>query len=136
MAEKKLTKTDKINLLLEIEEVKNNEMLVDFLNNEKKLLKKKRTTKTSAENEKLKEILLDILADTKEPLTITQMLETEVLTNFKTESGKKLSNQKINALITQLKNEHEVFNVRDKKKSMYRLPNETDVWEEKETIEE
>lgn len=39
--EKKVTKTQKFDMLLEIEEVANNEMLVEFINHEKELIARK-----------------------------------------------------------------------------------------------
>ena len=47
MAEKKITKVEKIDMLLAIDKVAENEMLVEFLTNEKNLIIKKKTYKST-----------------------------------------------------------------------------------------
>lgn len=58
MAEKKITKVEKIEMLLAIDKVAQNEMLVEFLKHEKELIQKKNSYKSvnkkkTAENEEI-----------------------------------------------------------------------------------
>lgn len=97
-----------------------------FIDHEIELLDKKAlsrgTTATQEENAKIAKIILDILSTNQdEKYTITQLLDFEELADFKTLSGKKLSNQKINAIITQLKNNNQVVNIKEKKTSFYKI---------------
>ena len=115
MAEiKKLTKKEKYGMVLDY--IKDNEMLVEFINNEINLLEKKASssskTKTQIENEAIKEKIVATLTEIAIPMTITDMQSnsTELAV---------YSNQKISALLTQLVNEKRVSRVVDKKKAYF-----------------
>ena len=65
MTEKKITKVEKFEMLLAINEVAENEMLVEFINHEMELIKKKNAYKSVnkkkvAENEELVKEILDV----------------------------------------------------------------------------
>lgn len=96
--EKKITKKDRFNQLLAIEEVANNQDLVAFIQHEIELLDKKSSksglTKEQKVNEEIKAQLLLELSDT--PITITELRATSEYAN-------QLSCQKITALFKQLK---------------------------------
>ena len=101
MAEKKITKRDRFNQLLEIESVKQNEDLVAFIKHEIELLEKKAgsksgATKTQKENEEIKVQLLQALAEVGRPVTVSE---------FQKESGyaSQFSNQKLSALLKLMK---------------------------------
>ena len=115
---KKLTKRDNFNALLKIAEVASNVQLVEFINHELELLDKKAsnkvTTTTQKENEGLKEIIVNTLTELGRPVTISELQAGNVEL-----SREKYSNQKISALLTQLKNECRVINTKDKKKSYF-----------------
>ena len=104
--------------LLELEVIQNNEEYKNFIEHEIELLEKKAsnkvTTTTQKENEGLKEIIVNTLSELGKPVTISELqAENAEL------SREKYSNQKINALLTQLKNECRVINTKDKKKSYF-----------------
>lgn len=91
-----------------------------FLTHEIELLDKKSTakstkpTKTQLENEKLKELILTVLKDKGTPQTISQiMAESEELST--------LTNQRISALLTQLKNAGKVVRTEEKKKAYFAI---------------
>jgi hypothetical protein len=115
MAEiKKLTKKEKYGMVLDY--IKDNEMLVEFINNEINLLTKKASssskTKTQIENENIKEKLVATLNELDNPITITD------LQKVNSEMGA-YSNQKLSALLTQLVNEKRVYRIVDKKKTYF-----------------
>lgn len=115
MENKKLTKKEKFAMVMEY--VTDNEMLTEFLQNEINLLTKKASSssksKTQVENEGIKEIILNTLIEIGEGITITDLQKVN-------EELGKLSNQKISALMTQLKNEGKVERIQDKKKSFFK----------------
>ena len=91
-----------------------------FLTHEIELLDKKSTakstkpTKTQLENEKLKELILAVLESKRTPQTISQiMTESEALSV--------LTNQRISALLTQLKNAGRVVRTEEKKKAYFAI---------------
>ena len=115
MAEiKKLTKKEKYGMVLDY--IKDNEMLVEFINNEINLLTKKASSssksKNQLENENIKEKLVAILNKLDNPITITDLQKAN------SEMGA-YSNQKISALLTQLVNEKRVYRIVDKKKTYF-----------------
>ena len=68
MTEKKITKVDKFEMLLAISEVAENEMLVEFINHEMELLRKKNSYKSVskkklAENEELIKEIENVFLD-------------------------------------------------------------------------
>lgn len=120
MKEKKMTKKDYFNLLLTKEEVKTDEKLVKFIENELNLLAKKssgekKPTAVQLANEELKESILDYMATNPNLLmTITDMQKN-------IEGLAELSNQKVSALVRQLKDEGKVEKIEEKRKSYFRL---------------
>ena len=120
MKEKKMTKKDYFNLLLTKEEVKTDEKLVKFIENELNLLAKKssgekKPTAVQLANEELKESILDYMAINPNLLmTITDMQKN-------IEGLAELSNQKVSALVRQLKDEGKVEKIEEKRKSYFRL---------------
>ena len=115
MAEiKKLTKKEKFGMVLDY--IQDNEMLVEFINNEINLLEKKSSStsksKNQLENENIKNRIVDILKEIGEPITITELQKS----NSEMEGH---SNQKLSALLTQLVNEKRVSRVVDKKKAYF-----------------
>ena len=116
MAEiKKLTKKEKYVMILDY--IKDNEMLMEFINNELELLSKKSSrtapTKTQVENEKIKEKIVTTLVELDKYATITD------IQNANTELAN-LSNQKISALLKQLYDNKVIDKVIDKKKAYFK----------------
>lgn len=112
----RLTKKDKFNMLKEIVVDLGNEMLVEFIDNELLLLEKKSSkstqTKTQVENEKIKDLIVDMLVELGKPVSITELQKSNDNLGI-------LSNQKISSLLTQLKEENRVVRVEEKKKAYF-----------------
>lgn len=118
MAEKKMTKRDYYNAFLKIEEIKNNPDYVAFCEHEIELLEKKNSaekkpTATQKENANLKIAIVTNMAPNR-LYTITEMIK-----EFPELSD--LTNQKVSAIIRQLKDEGKVEKIEDKRKSYFRV---------------
>jgi hypothetical protein len=115
MAEiKKLTKKEKFDMVLNY--IQDNEMLVEFIENEIYLLNKKASsnskTQTQIANEKVKLEIIKALSNCDRPVTITELQEQD-------DNMKKYSNQKISALLRQLVLDEQVIKIQDKKKTYF-----------------
>ena len=109
--------------------VRDNEELVAFIDHEIELLNKKNSrsgkpTKTQLENEKIKNTILDILKTVGKPVTVTQLLTNDELDG--------LSNQRVSALLTQLRKSDKVERIVEKKVAFYFIKEESDEVEEVE----
>ena len=121
MENKKMTKKETINLLIDVlmgnKEVEDTQIFVDFLIHERELLEKKSSnsgqTKTQKENETIKEKIVETLRDLGKYVTITE------IQNANVELGT-YSNQKISALLKQLVDNKEIEKVIDKKKAYFK----------------
>ena len=120
--EKRMTKKDYFHKLLEIEVVKADAELTAFVEHELELLANKnkakdgnkKPTATQLENEKLKQAILDFM----EPDNLYAISELQK----KVPECEELSNQKIAALLRQLKDdEHKVEKIEDKRKIYWKL---------------
>ena len=126
----KVTKRERFSQLMEIvkaSNVENSAELVAFIEHEVELLTKKNSrsgkpTKTQVENETIKNTILDTLQTIGKPVTVTQLLATDELDG--------LSNQKVSALLTQLRKSGEVVRTIEKKVAFYSLPDEVEDTEE------
>ena len=112
----KVTKAEMFAMIKEVEGVKENQAMVDFIDHELELLAKKsankKPTKTQEENEGLKVEILNVL--TNEGATVTEVQsKSEVLGG--------LSNQRVSALLRQLIADGKVIKTVDKKKSYFSL---------------
>lgn len=111
---KKITKREKFEMLMTIAEVKENPILSEFIERELELLAKKNSaekkpTAQQAENEAIKETILENLTSR---MTISEMQKSiPDLAEY--------SNQKISALMRQLILEGLVEKVEDKRKSYF-----------------
>ena len=109
--------------------VSDNTELVAFIDHEIELLNKKNSrsgkpTKTQVENEVIKNTILDTLQTIGKPATVTQLLATGELNG--------LSNQRVSALLTQLKKSDKVVRTVEKKVAFYSIKEESDEVEEVE----
>ena len=125
----KVTKRERFEQLMEIvkaSEVENSDELVAFIEHEVELLNKKNSrsdkpTKTQLENEALKTQIMSVLKSVGRPITVTQLLkETELANN------PNLSNQKVSALLTQLRKADAVVRTVEKKVAFYSLADEVE----------
>lgn len=118
MAEKKITKKDKFNMILEIPEVQANPLLVEFVQKELSLLAKKngsssdKPTEKQLENERLKTAILSGMAENR-LYTVTELLK-------EIPELAELSNQKVSALVRQLKDDGLVVKVEEKRRSYFK----------------
>lgn len=123
-ATKKITKKDMFN---EIIKMMNGEQMsvstqavIDFANHEIELLNKKsssssgKPTKTQVENEGYKEVILKALATADKPMTISEIMEY-------TDGLEGLKNQRVSAIVAQLKRAGKVIRTEEKKKAYFSL---------------
>lgn len=126
----KVTKRERFSQLMEIvkaSKVENSAELVAFIEHEVELLTKKNSrsgkpTKTQVENETIKAQIISVLERVGKPMTVTQLLAESEFTG--------LSNQKVSALLTQLRKSDEVVRTIEKKVAFYSLPDEVEDTEE------
>lgn len=121
MAEKKITKRENFMKIIEVLEENGRADLVEVINHEIELLDKKRAngkmTKTQTENVDIKEMILQALANIGEPVSITDLLAKSPELAEKTNN----SNQKVSALMTQLKNSNQVVRTTNGKKALFSI---------------
>ena len=121
MTEKKMTKRDYFNSLLEIGAVKENEGLVKFINHELELLAKKnasgagKMTATQVANEGIKAEILECLAN--EPNRLFTISEMQKVFPCCAE----MSNQRVSALVRQLVADKKVERLEEKRKAVFRI---------------
>ena len=116
MKEKKMTKKDNFMELLTIEAVKENERLVEFIQHEIELLNRKNSsekkpTAQQVANDKIKAAILDGM-ETNRLYTITEIQKNII-------ECSELSNQRVSALVRQLKDEGFVVRTEDKRKAYF-----------------
>ena len=120
----KITKRESFKMIIEVLENNDRADLVDVMNHEIELLDKKKAsgkmTKTQTENVGIKEIILQALATANEPITITDLLKNNVEL-YDATAG---SNQKVSALMTQLKKENKVVRTTNGKKALFSIAEE------------
>lgn len=120
----KITKRESFKMIIEVLENNDRADLVEVMNHEIELLDKKKAsgkmTKTQTENVGIKEIILQALATANEPMTITDLLKNNVEL-YDATAG---SNQKVSALMTQLKKENKVVRTTNGKKALFSIAEE------------
>lgn len=126
MTEKKLTKREKFAMVREILEKADRVDLVEFVDHEVELLNRKSTssgklTPKQEENEKIKNVIVEVLAKNGDGMTVTQLMKTDELGAF--------SMNKLTALVTQLKNENRVIRYLEKRTTYFKVMSEEDVAE-------
>ena len=115
---KKMTKREKFEMLMAISEVNSNPVLSEFITHELELLAKKNTsekkpTAVQVANEGLKQTIMDVLTENGGLMTVTDIQKS-------CEELAELSNQKVSALIRQLKDDGKVEKVEDRRKSYFK----------------
>ena len=118
MENKKMTKRDYFNALLNVEEVKANSALVEFINHELELLSKKnaadrKPTANQTENKVIKAAIVAGMTENR-LYTVTEIIKEIPACN-------ELANQKVSALFRQLASEEKVERLEEKKKAYFRL---------------
>ena len=118
---KKMTKRDYFNQLLEIDSVKANADLVNFIGHELELLAKKnasgtgKMTAVQVANEGIKSEILECMAN--EPNRLFTISEMQKMFPCCAE----LSNQRVSALVRQLVNDGKVERLEEKRKAVFRI---------------
>ncbi len=102
------------------------EALQGFIRREIELLDKKSGTKgndaLSKANVEITNTILKVLSELGKPVTISQLLEDSRLQSYKVgDETKKMSGQKLSALMTLLKNSGQVVRTEEKKKAYFVL---------------
>lgn len=115
---KKITKRENFETLLTLNEVVANPQLVEFIKHEISLLDKKAEnrivakTANQAENDNIKEIILQILNDTQAKMTITDLQKySDRLAGY--------TNQRLSAIVKKLVDTNIVTKTIEKKKSYF-----------------
>lgn len=127
---KKLTKKENFGRIIEVLKANDREDLVEVVQHEIDLIDKKansgKMTKTQTANEEIKNFMVTELARIGKPVSITGLMAES------TELAEKVgnSNQKLSALMTQLKNAGVVVRTQDKKTALFSLAEDTDTVEE------
>ena len=118
----KMTKKEMFGMVMAVVEecsAPNKAEMVNFINHELELLNRKSSksgqTKTQKENETIKEVILEEMANIGKPVTISEFCE-----NSNSEVAN-LSNQKLSALFNQLVKAELMVKTVDKKKSYFAL---------------
>ena len=115
---KKITKREKFEMLKAMAEVQSNPMLMEFIDHELELLAKKNSsekkpTAQQVANEGIKQTILDVLNENGGLMTITDIQKASA-------DLSDLSNQKLSALVRQLKDAELVEKVEDKRKAYFK----------------
>lgn len=100
--------------IIEDTTVENKEEILNFINHEIELLNRKSVkseqTKTQKENIKIKENIAEILTDFNKPVTVSEIIAVNGL-----------SNQKVSALLRQMVKDGKVERTEEKKKAYFSL---------------
>ena len=116
---KKATKKEMFGKLIELAQENERTDLIEFCEHEIELLNKKASasgqTKTQAENEKIKVVIIEELTRIARAVTISELIkESEILGQY--------SNQKLSALLKQMvENDKTVTKIINKKKSLFTI---------------
>ena len=124
MAEKKITKRDMFNEIIKMmngEQMSvSSQAVIDFANHEIELLNKKsssssgKQTKTQLENESYKEVILETLKTADKPITISELMR-------RSETIAELSNQRVSAMLSQLRKAEKIVRTYEKKKAYFSI---------------
>lgn len=115
----KITKRDNFNALLAIPAVAENAQLVSFIEHEIELLNKKNSadkklTAQQVANKGVMETIMQVLSENGGLMTVTDVQKSNA-------ALAELSNQRISALLRQLKDEGKVERVEDKRKAYFKI---------------
>ena len=124
MAEKKITKREKFEMLLAL--VEDNEMLTDFINHEIELLQNKSSkgnAKKDEEQEAFFEVMRDIMSECSNVngMQCGAIARYERALAFKWKNGEPTSPQRVSAMLKKLVDCGDVIKTVDKKTSLFRL---------------
>ena len=117
----KITKKEYFKMVIEVLEAQERNDLIEVMQHEIELLEKKasnaKMTKTQTANEGIKKTIIEELTRLGTPVSITNLISSSPA--IATATGG--SNQKVSALMTQLKNEGLVVRTQDKKTALFSI---------------
>ena len=113
-----MTKREMFVAIANVAEVAANEEMVAFINHEIELLDNRKTskkglTKTQKENEGVKAVIAEVLTDTGEKMTVTELINDDRLNGY--------TNQKISALLRQMVEAGKVVKTIEGKKAFFEV---------------
>lgn len=124
MTEKKITKKDMFNEIIKMmngeQTAVSTQAIIEFAEHEIELLNKKsssssgKQTKTQIENESYKEIILETLKTADKPITISELMN-------RSETIADLSNQRVSAMLSQLRKAEKIVRTYEKKKAYFSI---------------
>lgn len=117
-----MTKVEMLNAIKAVEEVAQNAEMVDFIEKEISIIQKRNANKAPSkrqkENEELKPIVLDALADIGEPCTVSDLIKSDML------ADKELSTQRATPILKKLEKEGKVVSAKSGKSTLYSVAEE------------
>ena len=122
--EKKVTKREKFEMLKAL--VKDNAMLVEFIDHEIELLDNKKSKGNAKANEKAvaeNELVFNGLKAVGKAVTVSELIAQVDLTALVNESGV-VSTQKVSAILKRLKEQGRVETITDKKRTLFSVVEE------------
>ena len=124
MAEKKITKREKFEMVLKM--VEGNDMLTEFINHEIELLSKKSgsgSAKKDEEQEQFFDVIRDILAECADVkgMQCGAIAKDSRAAEFAWKDGKETSSQRVSAMLKKLVDKGDVVKVTDKKVTYFHL---------------
>lgn len=112
-----MTKKEMFKAIAEVAEVKANDEMSAFIAHEIELLENRKSgkgqTKTQKENEGVKAVIADVLAEADAKMTVTELIGDERLSSY--------TNQKISALLRQMVGDGRVTKTIEGKKAYFAL---------------
>lgn len=124
MAEKRTTKKENFYKIIEVLQANDRNDLVEVIQHEIELIEKKamngKKTKTQEANEVIKDLIIAELVRIATPVTITELLQQSKELADMTNN----SNQKVSALMTQLKENKQVVRLQEGKKATFTIAEE------------
>ena len=124
MAEKKITKREKFEMVLKY--VEGNEMLTEFVNHEIELLANKSgksSEKKNEEHEAFFEVIRDVLCTATDVrgMRCGELAKANGIADFKWADGKETSSQRVSAMLKKMVENGDVVKTVDKKETYFRL---------------
>jgi hypothetical protein len=114
----KITKREVINMMLAEESISANETFKAYLEHELELLDKKaenkKATKNQEENVGYMATILEVLGKAEKAMTVTEIMKSD-------ETLSELSNQRVSALLSKLKDELKVVRTTEGRKAVFSL---------------
>lgn len=122
MAEKKMTKKEKFELILA--QVAGDEMLTEFIKHEIELLSSKRSkgnAKKNMEHEAFMDLIRDVLSEAQAPMQCNAIAKDARLQAFEWRDGSSTSSQRVSAMLRKMVESGDVIKSFEKKVSYFTL---------------